>query len=70
MTTPTPTDALRLAKEALEFYFKEWQQNAEGDFSTPGLSRSWTEPTEELWKDEGRRAGQALEAIADIEGEK
>lgn len=47
-------------KKALEFYRDEWCMNGDGDSSTPGLSRMWMEPTDELLNDEGRKAREAL----------
>jgi hypothetical protein len=41
---------------ALRFYADEWRLNGDGDSETPGLSRSWMEPTDALHNDEGRKA--------------
>jgi len=49
--------------EALKFYRDNWQTNAEGDFSEPGLSRSWQEPNDALWQDAGRKAERVLATI-------
>ncbi len=48
-------------REALTFYRDQWFQNAEGDGSTPGLLRTWQEPTGALWDDAGAKARQALD---------
>lgn len=50
--------------KALQFYASEWQPNGEGDPETPGLSRSWVEPTDELQNDGGRKANEALAKVA------
>lgn len=48
--------------EALGFYAKNWRANGDGDSGTPGLSRTWMEPTDDLHNDEGGRATEALKA--------
>jgi len=50
-------------REALEFYRDQWQPNADGDIEEPHLTRTWEEPTVELWDDAGRKARNALAAI-------
>ena len=54
-------DTIERLREALTFYKDQWFQNAEGDDSTPGLLRTWREPTDALWDDAGAKARQALE---------
>jgi hypothetical protein len=49
---------------ALEFYRDEWCMNGDGDTETPGLSRTWMEPTEALHNDEGRKAAAILQPKA------
>ncbi|HXJ59404.1 MAG TPA: hypothetical protein VNU68_22400 [Verrucomicrobiae bacterium] len=65
--TPVQPEELRAAYQRIEeleavlkFYASEWQKNGDGDSETPGLSRSWMEPTEALFDDEGRKACEAL----------
>lgn len=48
-------------RAALQFYADEWVTNSDGDPSTPGLSRSWLEPSDHLIQDEGRKAVEAIE---------
>lgn len=55
----------QILRDVLSFYANEWVTNAEGDFSTPGLSRSWLEPTDALWNDAGRKAHSALQPSRD-----
>lgn len=50
--------------KALQFYASEWQPNGEDDPETPGLSRSWIEPTDELQNDGGRKAREALAKVS------
>lgn len=50
--------------KALEFYADEWRMNGDGDSETPGLSRSWMEPTDKLHDDEGRLARETLAALS------
>lgn len=50
--------------KVLQFYASEWQPNGEGDPETPGLSRSWVEPTDELQNDGGRKAREALAKVS------
>lgn len=58
-------DAFERVCEALEFYRDNWQGNADGAMDgTPGLTRTWQEPNEALWNDEGRKAHQILTAAA------
>lgn len=54
--------AVRIAEleGALCFYRDEWMINGDGDPTTPGLSRTWEEPTTALLEDEGRIARSAL----------
>lgn len=66
-------DALLLSnatlREALEFYRREWVANADGDLSSPHLTRTWMEPTDKLLEDEGRVAEKALTPTSqDLEG--
>jgi hypothetical protein len=49
---------------ALKFYRDEWRMNGDGDSETPGLSRSWMEPTDALHNDEGRKAAAVLQSKA------
>lgn len=49
-------DRIRELEEALRFYADEWRLNGDGESETPGLSRSWMEPTDALFNDEGRKA--------------
>lgn len=53
-------ERIKELEEALRFYYDEWQSNGDGDSETPGLSRSWLEPTDALFSDEGRTARVAL----------
>lgn len=54
----------QVLEEALRFYRDEWRMNGDGDSETPGLSRSWMEPTKALFNDEGRNASAALKEKA------
>lgn len=55
---------IRELEETLRFYRDEWRLNGDGDSETPGLSRSWMEPTDALVNDEGRKAFAALTSSA------
>lgn len=52
-------------REALEFYANEWRTNGDGDTGTPGLSRTWREPTDALMQDEGQKARAALAKLGE-----
>jgi hypothetical protein len=56
MTYRQVADRIKELEGALRFYADEWRLNGDGDSETPGLSRSWMEPTDALHNDEGRKA--------------
>lgn len=55
-----PLGRLATLEAALAFYRDNWRGNMEGDPETPGLSRCWQEPTDQLLDDAGRKAREAL----------